>query len=284
MKEMNTNKTNKTLADLNLLDRFLFSEAAENQEFMELLLEIILGEDVVLKQLPQTEKEERKALWNRQVRLDVMAVDMDETLYDTEVQKKDTYNLPRRTRLYHGLIDSRLLPPGSIDFNKLNDVFVIMIMPFDLFGEKLYKYTFRMTCEEVPGLRLGDGITTIFLNTKGNRKKDKNVSQELIDLLKYFEETTDAVAGQSDSDKIHKMQQIVESIRENENVGVKFMNAWEEKILDRQEAHEEGRTLGRSEGILEGISETALRMKEEGFEYEVISRITNLPVEDIERL
>lgn len=50
MKEMNTNRTNKTLADLNLLDRFLFSEAAENQEFMELLLEIILGEDVVLKQ------------------------------------------------------------------------------------------------------------------------------------------------------------------------------------------------------------------------------------------
>lgn len=58
------------------------------------------------------------------------------------------------------------------------------------------------------------------------------------------------------------------------------MNAWEEKILDRQEAHEEG----RSEGILEGISETALRMKEEGFEYEMISKITKLSVEDIKAL
>lgn len=277
---MKANRTNKTLAGLNLLDRFLFSEAAENQEFMELLLGIILGEDVVLKQLPQTEKEERKTLWNRHVRLDVMAVDMDEKLYDTEVQKKDTYNLPKRTRLYHGLVDSKLLPAGSIDFNMLNDVFVIMIMPFDLFGEKLYKYTFRMTCEEVPGLRLGDGITTIFLNTRGSREKDKNVSQELIDLLHYFEETTDAVAEQSDSDKIHRMQEMIESIRANEHVGVKFMNAWEEKILDRQEAHEEG----RNEGILEGISKTALRMKEEGFEYEMISKITKLPVEDIEKL
>lgn len=66
------------------------------------------------------------------------------------------------------------------------------------------------------------------------------------------------------------------------------MNAWEEKILDRQEAHEEGRAQGRSEGLTEGISKgiekTALRMKEEGFEYEIISRITKLPVENIEKL
>ena len=29
------------------------------------------------------------------------------------------------------------------------DVYIIFIAPFDLFGEKKYMYTFRMTCDEV---------------------------------------------------------------------------------------------------------------------------------------
>ena len=57
-------KHNKTLKDLNLLDRFLFAEAADDPEFMELVLEIILGKEIVLKHLPQTEKENRAALWS----------------------------------------------------------------------------------------------------------------------------------------------------------------------------------------------------------------------------
>lgn len=273
-------KVNRTLKDLNLLDRFLFAEAAEDPEFMKLLLEIILGEDVVLKQLPQTEKEERKALWNRQIKLDVLAVDVNDKLYDTEVQKRNTYNLPKRTRLYHGLIDSRLLPVGSIDFNNMNDVFVIMIMPFDLFGKDLYKYTFRMTCKEIPELELDDGITTIFLNTRGSRDNDKFVSRELIELLAYFEETTDEVAGKSDSLKLNRIQEKVEKIRQNENVGVKFMNAWEEKILERQEMREELQTEIREDFQ----EETAAKMKKEGLGYEMISKITNLPLEVIENL
>lgn len=50
------------------------------------------------------------------------------------------------------------------------------------------------------------------------------------------------------------------------------------------EIHERGLSQGKSIGILEGINETALRMKEKGFEYEVISEITNLSLEEIEKL
>ena len=33
------------------------------------------------------------------------------------------------------VLDSNLLPPGSVDFNKLNRAFIILIMPFDPFGK-----------------------------------------------------------------------------------------------------------------------------------------------------
>ena len=50
-------KQKKTLKDLTLLDRFLFAEAMEDPENMRTVLEIILGKEVVLKYLPQAEKE-----------------------------------------------------------------------------------------------------------------------------------------------------------------------------------------------------------------------------------
>ena len=46
----------KQLKDLTLLDRFLFSEVMENPKYLETILEIILGRDVLLRCLPQTER------------------------------------------------------------------------------------------------------------------------------------------------------------------------------------------------------------------------------------
>ena len=82
------------------------------------------------------------------------------------------------------MIDSRLLPPGCIDFNLLNPVVIIMIMPFDLFGYELYRYTFKMQCEEVPEMELGDDATRIFLNSHG--KHPELVSRELIELAGIY--------------------------------------------------------------------------------------------------
>ncbi len=59
----------KSLQELTLLDRFLFDEAMEKPENMQTVLEIILGEDVVLKSLPQTEKEERTSEPSRQMKM-----------------------------------------------------------------------------------------------------------------------------------------------------------------------------------------------------------------------
>ena len=55
--ECNLSTTKKSLNDLTLLDRFLFAEAVEDPEIMRLILEIILGQEIRLDGLPQTEKE-----------------------------------------------------------------------------------------------------------------------------------------------------------------------------------------------------------------------------------
>ena len=241
-------KEKRKLKDLNLLDKFLFDEAMEDEENknMKTLLDIILGQDTHLKQPPQTEKECRSSFEKRQIRLDVYTVDEDDVVYDTEPQKTNTKNLPKRSRLYQGMIDSRLLPPGCIDFNLLNPVVIIMIMPFDIFGYELYRYTFKMQCEEVPEMELGDDATRIFLNSHG--KHPELVSRELIELLEYMEKSTDAVVEECESERIHQMHERVNRLKSSKEMEIKFMQKWEEKEMERQEAYAEGREEGERVG------------------------------------
>ena len=140
-------------------------------------------------------------------------------IYEVEAQRENTHNLPKRSRLYQGIIDSKLLPPGVIDFNLLNEVLIVLIMPFDLFGYGLYRYTFHMRCEEVPELKL--------------------VSLELIELLKYMEHSTDEVSEVCKSERIQEMHRRICQIKASEKTEVKYMQTWEERILLKQEGGKE---------------------------------------------
>ena len=221
----------RPLKELNLLDRFLFDEAMEDPENVKTILDIILSQNTSLKHPPQTEKEQRTSTENRQIRLDVYAMDEDDVIYKIEAQKENTHNLPKRSRLYQGIIDSKLLPPGTIEFNLLNEVLIIMITPFDLFGYDLYRYTFQMTCEEVPELKLDDGATRIFLNTHG--KHPEFVSPELIEFLKYMEHSTERIVKTCESERIQAMHKRICQIKASEKTEVKYMQAWEERLTEK---------------------------------------------------
>ena len=162
----------KSLEELNLLDKFLFDEAMDDPENVKTMLDIILSQNTNLKQSPQTEKEQRTSTDNRQIRLDVYAIDEDDVIYEVEAQKENTHNLPKRSRLYQGIIDSKLLPPGVVDFN-------------------------------------------------------------------YMEHSTEEVSEQCKSERIQKMHRRVCRIKASEKTEVKYMQAWEEKLLERQKEKRE---------------------------------------------
>ena len=142
-------KTRKPLGELNLLNRFLFGEVMEDSETYQSVLEIILGHEVNLRDNTQSEKEIRTLPTFRGIRLDVWGQEEDGTIYNSEMQAFNTRNLPRRSRYYQSVLDAGLLEPGTIDFNHLANVYLITIAPFDLFGKRLCRYTFKMRCEEM---------------------------------------------------------------------------------------------------------------------------------------
>lgn len=243
-------KNKKSLQDLTLLDRFLFAEVMEDPKTFENILSIILGEDISIKGRPQSEHENRTSPLKRQVRLDVWAEDETDAVYNIEAQKENTKNLPHRSRFYQALIDSKLLDPGEVDFSNMKDCYSIIIAPFDLFGRGLYQYTFQMTCAET-GQPLEDGATRIFLNTHGKNSED--ISPELKELLYYMEHTTEEIS--CSTSRLQEIKNHVNIVKSSEEIGVKYMQEWEEKILEKRKARAEGRAEGLAEGRAEGLAE-----------------------------
>ncbi|MBQ8815259.1 MAG: Rpn family recombination-promoting nuclease/putative transposase [Lachnospiraceae bacterium] len=239
----------KTLQDLTLLDNFLFTETMAHPEVHSAALQIILGQErLELLTAAQTEKVLATAPWLRSIRLDVYALDQDHTVYNTEMQAKHRTDLVRRSRYYQSLIDSSLLEKGTVSFNTLNDACIIMITPFDLFGKGKYCYTFIPCCKESKDIELEDGAVRIFLNTRGTN--DHEVSQDLIDFLHYVESTDGELAQRSSCEQLKRIHSFVSQIKASEEMGVKYMQKLEEKILLQQEAQAEGRAEGLVAGIL----------------------------------
>ena len=240
---MNQTKSKKSLQDLTLLDRFLFAEVMEDTKTFENVLSIILGQDISIAGRPQTEHESRTSPLKSQVRLDVWAEDESDAVYNVEAQKENTKNLPHRSRFYQALIDSKLLLPGEVDFSNMKDCYSIIIAPFDLFGKGLYQYTFQMTCNET-GQTLDDGAVRIFFNTHG--KNPEAISPELRELLYYMEHTTENIS--CSTPRLQEIQSHVNIVKSSEEIGVKYMQEWEEKILEKRKARAEGLAEGLAEG------------------------------------
>ena len=164
---------------------------------------------------------------------------------------------------------------------ELNLLDKFLIMPFDLFGYGLYRYTFQMKCEEVPELKLDDRATRIFLNTRG--KHPELVSPELIELLKYMERSTDEVSRELKSKRIQEMHRRVCQIKASEKAEVKYMQTWEEKILIKQEGIAEGRLEGRLEGKLEEKQELTRKLANK-FSIEQIAEMLEIDISEVENI
>ncbi|MBO5278724.1 MAG: Rpn family recombination-promoting nuclease/putative transposase [Lachnospiraceae bacterium] len=244
--EVRKEEAKRAVQQMTLLDNFLFREVMKDRNLFQLLVSILLEREIEFLEKPQTEKILGTSPLLREIRLDVFNMDMDKHIYAVEMQKNDTRNLQKRSRLYQAQMDVSLLPTGTKDFNEIRDVFLIMICPFDLFGKGACRYTFYEVCEEYPDLRLEDGGNRMFINTKGtNREK---FSKEFVELLDYINAPVEEAENYTTTEAVRQLHEGIQKLKELERTGMRYMQRWEERILDIQEGRREGREEGRKEG------------------------------------
>lgn len=273
-------RTFRRLEELDLLDNFLFQEMVASpevgEEFCRILLRVILGKEVrKVKVVPQRavqgpdtgqhgirldayiEDVSKEEILGDMEMLDARVVQETKDIFDFEPNKVHEKNiLPRKMRYYHGLIDTKLLEIGT-SYEKLPNVFIIMILPYDPFGKKRMVYTVKNQCIEDHTVSYEDGAVKIFLYTRGRKG---GPSQKLIDMLKYIEKSTKENIVNQD---IKRLDELVQKVKGKREVDLSYMKSWEWEEYIKKTALEEGHAKGHEEGMEEGRFSILFEMVQE---------------------
>ena len=240
--------TRRKLEDLNVLDDFLMSAVASDEEvggdfcrtLLSVLLQRKLGDIQVTAQrtiMPYTPE-------MHGIRMDVEVKEMLEpkdglpslNIYDVEPHLRNEKNFPKHNRFYQARIDSRFMKSGERDFSRLPDLFILTITDYDPFGEDYMVYTVRNGCMEVPGLEYADGLVFYYFNTKGK----KGGTPEIKAMLEYIMESTERNAVNDDIRELHRCVGKVKTLPE---VREGFMRLEEVIAWEKEKSVEEGREL-----------------------------------------
>lgn len=228
-------KATKQWEELTLADNFIFQKVMLNKELCKKVLSEILGMEVLKIEYLEYEKTIAIRRDSKSIRLDVYVKDIEQTVYNVEIQQSSDVHIPKRKRYYQGLIDMELLEKGMM-YNELNKSFVIFICTFDYFGYDQYKYTFVTKCLEVEGLTFNDETTAIILNTKGTKG---DVSDDLKEFLK-------CINGEyTSSDFSAKIKSEVNKIKRSEEWRREYMTLYLHEQEIKAEAHKEGIKEGK---------------------------------------
>ena len=202
---------------------------------------------------------------SRSVRLDVLFEGEDE-YYDIEMQVETDPDLAKRARYYHTSMDTHFLKRGK-PYSDLKPTYVIFIClhdPFDI-GEPIYQFErFDRNLQ----LQLNDETFTIILAIDCPKGK---IPKELETFFTYVD------SGEVDESDafVKRIHERVEEVNRDSEV-LEIMTIEEEMNVRADYAYKQGAAQEKRE--------IARSMLQEGIAKTVITKITGLSAEEIERL
>ena len=244
-----------------------------DNEITEFLLRILLNRDDLRVKKVTTQKEKRN-LFGRSVRLDILAEDTQGKVYNVEVQRADEGASPKRVRYNQAMLDSHCLKKKD-DFNKLPELYIIFITENDYYGLGQPFYKVRKSIEPATTdstyLPFDDGCNIIYVN--GKYRGD----DELGKLMHDF--------NTPNADEMN-YSELAEKVRyhKQETEGVRTMCRIVEDYA--KERAEEARKIALAEGLKRGVHENAIANAKNFLRMnlglpEQIAQGTGLPLEQV---
>ena len=261
--------TFKPYEELTFTDGFMFYLAMQDEEICKGVIERLLGIKIKKIEYLNTEETMKVDYEAKSIRLDVYT-EADNKVYNVEVQTYNEDDIGKRLRYYQSVIDIDNLKHGQ-PYSKLKDSIIIFIATNDLLKRDLSRYTFSNICHEDKNIELNDKTLKVIYNLKGDFKNLEPAEKELLEYM---------ANGISSNNFTDKIDGIVAELKKQEKWRREYMT-WEMTILQVQET-------ARNEGIAEGehkkASEIAINMLAAGLPVEQISRLVNLPSEEVKAL
>ena len=251
------------LRGFRLLDDDFMTKVFEDISCAELLLRIILNDEGI-RVLEARSQRGIKNLQGRSVKLDILAVDSHNRVFNVEVQRSDRGAGAKRARYNSALIDANVTEPGD-QYEDLNETFVIFITENDVMKAGLPIYHIDRVVRET-GKLFEDEEHIIYVNSQ---IKDET---KLGRLMHDFS-CTDA------KDMYNKvLADRVRYFKEDER-GVEIM--CREMEIMRNQAHEEGIEKGR---IMQLIKQVCVKMQKFSSAEEVANDLVEQDVPLIQKI
>ena len=251
------------LRGFRLLDDDFMTKVFEDISCAELLLRIILNDEGI-RVLEAHSQRGIKNLQGRSVKLDILAVDSHNRVFNVEVQRSDRGAGAKRARYNSALIDANVTEPGD-QYEDLNETFVIFITENDVMKAGLPIYHIDRVVRET-GKLFEDEEHIIYVNSQ---IKDET---KLGRLMHDFSCTN----AKDMHNKV--LADRVRYFKEDER-GVAIM--CREMEIMRNQAHEEGIEKGR---IMQLIKQVCVKMQKFSSAEEVANDLVEQDVPLIQKI
>lgn len=273
------NKHLEFIKQLRLIDDIFMEKVfGEDIACTQLLIQIILGKKdlkvtKINKQLPLSN------LHGRSVRLDVFAVDTNDTLYNIEVQRGDSGAVSKRARYNSSMLDANITESGD-DCSALKETYVIFITENDVLKGGLPIYHVERAILET-GKLFNDKAHIIYVNSQiqnntelGRLMHDFYCTDArqmyyptLAQRVKYLKE---------DYEGVNTMCEAVREFFKDE------LAAGE--ALSRAKGRAEGREEGRAEGRAESLINNVLNAYRKGWQIVDIADFLGISEEQVKKI
>ncbi len=268
--------------------------------FLNALLKRDGAERIVSVNFANTEASpERKD--GKGMRLDVYVHTQHGERIDVEIQVKWQAEMPKRTLFYWADIYKSQANSG-VNYENLKQAITINIVNFRCFHSTDRYHTSYHVTEDIERFRLSDALEIHFVEMPKYRKARKNRLREAV------QNPLERWLLLLDASKNARIRKELEAVAMADTTMEHALDVWNEISQDEASHHEyelrrkaimdevtnmhsaekkgleKGLRKGRQEGKLEGKLEAAKAMLEDGLDVARVSRLTGIPVEELEHL
>ena len=245
------------LRGFRLLDDDFMSKVFEDKACAEFLLQIILQRHDLKVQSAQGQYD-IKNLQGRSIRLDILAVDSNNRIYNIEIQRSDRGADAKRARYNSSLIDANITEAGD-KYDALTETYVIFITENDVLKAGLPIYHVDRIIQET-GEPFGDEAHIIYVNSK--KQEDTELGRLMHDLhCKNAEDMHSKILA----DRVYELKETQK--------GVEFMCREMEQIYSE----------GIESGELKKAKASALSMAADGMKVDKIAHYLNVSAQMVQK-
>ena len=264
------------------------------KDFLESILDIEI-KDITIQnpEIPKNMRDSKIGI------LDVRAEINGKEIIEVEMQVQNQYNIDKRSPIYITKIYSDQLKEGD-SYVKVKKVAVINILNFNYYERNSYHSVGRMKFEnskENEKVDMGyileeqyvtDDLEMHFIELPKFRKKNPDISSKLDQWLWLIcGEEEKIKMAKNENEKIKEAKSELEKLEmspEDRELYELRLKAIRDEINIRESGFIDGKTEGKKEGELQKSLEIAQNMLKENMPIEVISKLTGLLQEEIEKL